>query len=205
MVHLWHKDMYLLFRKNWLIILLGTWLLQGFTFRDPFDSLMMGVFVSGWAFYFIELPEKREKQQTLLVSLPVSRQDLVKSKYLFLLTYAGMWVIITTLLNLVHVYNPFSRVTQFITILDLLSLFCMITLLGAVHFLLQLTKHFTKVGGLMPLAIILLNTNSFLTNIRSNVGVFTSFYVTIFAGISLVLVIISYLIHLKVYSKRDFI
>lgn len=183
-----------------------------FTSGTPLQHILLLILLATWVPNYAAYYE----QPALDNTLPVTRKKVITAKYISLL----MWFIPSAVLVSVYVFlfvhfTPFKSqlMTGWDLLLGLAGVYLMMSIFYPLHILfgyvpamlLTMVAALTMIiGGQMVMNIYhnprIASLDSFVENVMTN----TNAFILLFAGISLIITLLSYTLSVRFYEKKDF-
>lgn len=218
MLHLLLKEFYVQRKMAYLVplFLLPYFLTLGKEIPNQGNLMQMIIYSLsiGFIAYFIttyanfNTNEGEKNQNRLLLSLPVTRKTVINAKYLmisawWLFAYVSYFLIMI-LLNFLFDFQVATLFDLRIAALSLCFTYLLVSLFYPLHF-----KYGFRVASLTGIGAFFLITSSIgkllpINQISTLLSMMIEYPIISFAIITLVIVLISYFLSLRIFTKKDF-
>lgn len=171
-----------------------------FTNGEPSRHVMLLAFLPAWLVCFSnETMKSFEKESALLISLPIARKEIVLAKYVA----SFIWFTVTFIAVIVYVFlfNTFALFpSRMMTIEEIVISFCLFVILISVFYPILFQAKF-KVAAivLMILTVFSIMVFNLCFNVFDNLG----FISVSFACASVAILVVSYVLSVRIFNKRD--
>lgn len=214
MLNLIMKDIFI--QKKTLIYALAFTVLASTSFFNMSPNgfnlyVLSPIAISYMCIFFALSYDDKNKSEIVLNSLPLKRTDIVISKYISIIVFAAIAIIFSIFIGGIGMIAGLSKFTRFINFYDITRVLATVCIFYSIIFPVYFkfgaikTQILTVILMLIPM-LIFTNPNSALVEKLSYFVDNTSRLGQVFFALmtALIFFLISLLISLKVYSKKEF-